>query len=66
MKGQRPPTDRAYLAAIAIAIIAPYARAEDRLLAFQSGYQVHLSKPVEPTRLVEAIVRLVRSGAEQG
>jgi PAS domain S-box-containing protein len=48
----------------AIAITA-YARAEDRLLAFQSGYQLHLSKPVEPAQLVEAIARLVRSSAEQ-
>jgi hypothetical protein len=47
----------------AIAITA-YARAEDRLLAFQSGYQLHLSKPVEPAQLVEAIARQVRSSAE--
>jgi PAS domain S-box-containing protein len=48
----------------AIAITA-YARAEDRVLAFQSGYRLHFSKPVEPTQLVEAIARVVRSSAEQ-
>jgi CheY-like chemotaxis protein len=44
----------------AIAITA-YARAEDRMLAFRAGYQVHLSKPVEPAELVDAIAKLMRS-----
>jgi PAS domain S-box-containing protein len=48
----------------AIAITA-YARTEDRMLAFQSGYQVHLAKPVEPARLVEAIVRVSRANYGQ-
>lgn len=46
----------------AIAITA-YARPQDRQLAFRAGYQAHLPKPVEPAQLLDAMTRLVRSGA---
>jgi PAS domain S-box-containing protein len=46
----------------AIALTA-YARAEDRAKALQAGYQMHLSKPVEPVKLIEMIASLVRPGA---
>jgi PAS domain S-box-containing protein len=42
----------------AIAVTA-YARAEDRVKAIQAGYQMHLAKPVEGAKLVEAVARLV-------
>jgi CheY-like chemotaxis protein len=42
----------------AIALTA-YAREEDRLQAFNAGFQMHLSKPVEPDELLEAIKELV-------
>jgi CheY-like chemotaxis protein len=38
----------------AIALTA-YARTEDRTRALRSGYQAHLSKPIEPAELVAAI-----------
>jgi CheY-like chemotaxis protein len=38
----------------AIALTA-YAREEDRVLALNAGFQMHLSKPVEPDELLEAI-----------
>jgi CheY-like chemotaxis protein len=41
----------------AIALTA-YAREEDRLRALSAGFQMHLTKPVEPDRLVEAIAYL--------
>jgi CheY-like chemotaxis protein len=41
----------------AIALTA-YARTEDRMRAFRSGYQAHLAKPVEPTELVATIASL--------
>jgi CheY-like chemotaxis protein len=41
----------------AIALTA-FARAEDRIRAMLAGYQVHLSKPVEPQELVAAIANL--------
>ena len=43
----------------AIALTA-YARAEDRVKALDSGFQFHMSKPVEPAELVSTITRLVR------
>jgi PAS domain S-box-containing protein len=42
----------------AVALTA-YARAEDRLKALDSGYQMHLPKPVEPLELVKVLVSLV-------
>jgi PAS domain S-box-containing protein len=43
----------------AVALTA-FATEEDRRLALAAGFQVHLTKPVEPSVLVEAIERLVR------
>jgi signal transduction histidine kinase/ActR/RegA family two-component response regulator len=43
----------------AIALTA-YARVQDRLQALEAGYQVHLSKPIEPTELVLTIAGLLR------
>lgn len=41
----------------AIALTA-YARAEDRVQALRSGFQMHLAKPVESTELVAAVANL--------
>jgi len=41
----------------AIALTA-YARAEDRVRALTSGYQTHVTKPVEPTELMAVISSL--------
>ncbi len=41
----------------AIALTA-YARVEDRLRALAAGYQMHITKPVDPSELVAAIARL--------
>ncbi|HEY9885311.1 MAG TPA: response regulator, partial [Thermosynechococcaceae cyanobacterium] len=43
----------------AIALTA-YAAPRDREKALQAGFQVHLTKPVEPKILVEAIVGLLK------
>jgi signal transduction histidine kinase/ActR/RegA family two-component response regulator len=43
----------------AIALTA-YARIEDRLKAIRAGFQLHLSKPVEPIELVSMIQSLAR------
>jgi CheY-like chemotaxis protein len=45
----------------AIALTA-FAREEDRDLALNAGFQLHLSKPVEPAELAEAVARLAREG----
>jgi PAS domain S-box-containing protein len=41
----------------AIALTA-YARREDELKAFLAGYQIHVAKPVEPSRLVQMVANL--------
>ncbi len=46
----------------AVALTA-YARPEDRDRALAAGFQVHLSKPVEPGALLEAVARLAAGGA---
>jgi PAS domain S-box-containing protein len=43
----------------AVALTA-YARAEDRLRALRSGYQMHVAKPVELTELIAVVGSLVR------
>ena len=42
------------------AALTAFARAEDRTRALQSGFEMHLAKPVDPGELVAAIARLVR------
>jgi CheY-like chemotaxis protein len=50
----------------AIALTA-FARSEDRTRAMLAGYQVHLSKPVQPQELLAAVANLAgRTGAEAG
>jgi CheY-like chemotaxis protein len=43
----------------AIALTA-YARAEDRMKAIAAGFQMHISKPVEPAELVTVVASLAR------
>ena len=40
------------------AALTAYTRPEDRLRALQSGFQIHLSKPVDPAELVAAVAAL--------
>ncbi|MBD2510511.1 response regulator [Nostoc muscorum FACHB-395] len=46
---------------LAIALTA-YARDEERNLALEAGFEVHLSKPIEPDKLVKVVANLVKSG----
>jgi signal transduction histidine kinase len=46
------------LASIPAAALTAFARDEDRQQALQSGFQLHLSKPVDPKSLVEAVASL--------
>lgn len=54
---QEVVTARRLDAARAVALSA-FARPEDRTRALRAGFQMHLSKPVEPTELVAAIASL--------
>ncbi|MEA5514653.1 tetratricopeptide repeat protein [Nodularia sp. UHCC 0506] len=42
--------------------LTPHARDDDHQQALQTGFQIHLSKPVNTEKLVAAIVRLVATG----
>ncbi len=44
----------------AIALTA-FARDEDRFRALEAGFQLHLSKPIVPTAVIDAVARLVRA-----
>jgi CheY-like chemotaxis protein len=48
---------------IPAAALTAYARAEDRMKVFQSGFQMHLAKPVDPAELIVAVASLARRSA---
>jgi CheY-like chemotaxis protein len=48
-------------ASLPVAALAAYARATDRTRSLQAGFQMHLSKPVQPSELAAAVGALVRS-----
>jgi len=43
----------------AVALTA-YTRAEDRTRALAAGFQIHVSKPIDPQELVSVLVSLLR------
>jgi PAS domain S-box-containing protein len=45
---------------IPAAALTAYARAEDRIKALQSGFQLHLAKPVDPAELIIAVAALAK------
>jgi len=45
---------------IPAAALTAFARSEDRTRALQSGFEMHLSKPVDPGELVASVATLVR------
>ena len=45
---------------IPAAALTAYARAEDRMKSLQSGFQIHLAKPVDPAELVVAVAALAK------
>ena len=49
--------DRA-LRHVPAAALTAYARSEDRVKAFRSGFQMHLAKPIDPVELIAAIATL--------
>ncbi len=49
--------------AIPAAALTAYARAEDRRRALMAGFQMHVTKPVEPAELVAVVANLARIGS---
>jgi CheY-like chemotaxis protein len=42
------------------AALTAYARSEDRVKALRSGFQLHLTKPIDPGELMAAMASLAR------
>jgi CheY-like chemotaxis protein len=42
------------------AALTAYARPEDRVKALQSGFQLHLAKPIDPAELIVAVAVLAK------
>ena len=53
-------SDDAALRDIPAAALTAYARSEDRAKALQSGFEIHLAKPIDPTELISAVQALAR------
>jgi signal transduction histidine kinase/ActR/RegA family two-component response regulator len=49
---------------IPAAALTAFARSEDRTRALQSGFEMHLAKPVDPGELVASVATLVRRAAK--
>jgi len=47
---------------IPAAALTAYARNEDRVRAMAAGYQLHVTKPVDPTELTQVVASLARIG----
>jgi hypothetical protein len=45
------------------AALTAFARTEDRTRALLEGYQLHLSKPIEPAELVASVASLMHRAA---
>ena len=46
------------------AALTAYARAQDRVAALASGFQMHLVKPIDPLELVPAVRALLPRGSK--
>jgi PAS domain S-box-containing protein len=64
IKKVRDRLDRPELARIAAVALTAYARNEDERQALAAGYDAHVAKPIEPGRLVSAVLGVLRRGAE--
>jgi PAS domain S-box-containing protein len=53
-------SDEAAVREIPAAALTAFARSEDRIRAMRSGFEVHLSKPIEPGELMAAAATLAR------
>jgi PAS domain S-box-containing protein len=56
LRSSRDPSARD----IPAAALTAYARSEDRAKALQSGFEMHLAKPIDPAELIAAVAALAR------
>jgi signal transduction histidine kinase/ActR/RegA family two-component response regulator len=52
--------DNSRVREVPAAALTAYARSEDRMKALQSGFQIHLAKPIDPAELVTTIASLAK------
>lgn len=52
-----PPEKGGLIPAIAL---TAYAKHEDRLLALEAGFQMHIPKPIDPDELIAVVMKLVQ------
>jgi len=57
-----PQPDRAGIPAIAL---TAFARPEDRTRALVAGFNLHMTKPVEPSELLAAVAELLTAAARE-
>ena len=53
-------SEHARLRDIPAAALTAYARSEDRAKTLQSGFEMHLAKPIDPIELLSAVKALAR------
>jgi CheY-like chemotaxis protein len=53
-------SDDATVREIPAAALTAYARSEDRAKTLQSGFEMHLAKPIDPVELASAVKALSR------
>jgi CheY-like chemotaxis protein len=53
-------SDDAHVRDIPAAALTAFARSDDRTKALQSGFEMHMAKPVDPGELVASVATLVR------
>jgi len=51
---------------VAAVALTAYGRQEDRAKALEAGFQVHVGKPIEPSKLVTAIADVVEQNRAHG
>jgi signal transduction histidine kinase/ActR/RegA family two-component response regulator len=54
------------VSSVPAAALTAYARSEDRAKALRSGFQLHLSKPIDPAELMAAIASLAKRSGSSG
>jgi CheY-like chemotaxis protein len=53
-------SEEAHVRDIPAAALTAFVRSDDRTKALQSGFEMHLAKPVDPGELVASVATLIR------
>jgi len=64
--GRVRASNHAVVRDIPAAALTAFARSEDRTRVLESGFEMHLAKPVDPGELVASVATLVRRSRRAG